>query len=415
MKRIIIILIISNLLCFFLFCNNGYVPASYFGLHVHRLVKKEPPHKERPWPSVPFKTWRLWDAGICWPEIQPYNSNEYNFSMLDKYVEMAIEHSVDIVINIGLSPKWAAKRPGDKSGYGENLTASEPKNINDWKKYVRTIAQRYKGKIKYWEIWNEPDMSMFFTGSPKKMVELVKEASKVLKEVDPDNKIISPSVTGYLILIPWLNSFLMAGGKDYIDIIGTHFYVWFKSHTPEKVVTTINTIKSYQKNNKIEDKPIWNTECGYRQENVDEELGAGYIARLSVLQWYYGVDRVMFYAWNNKKIIKMIENDEKPETINKIGIAFKEVQEWLIGSKIENIKKQSNIWIAELSRQNGAKAVMIWIAVNDSKRLKDFNTEKYKKGFNLRTLFHEDKKIPQNKIIKIGAVPVLLYEKNFFN
>ncbi len=415
MRKSTLIFVFIFLINFVLFGKDGYIPASYFGLHIHRLVKKEPPHKERPWPSVPFKTWRLWDAGICWPEIQPDNGKDYNFSMLDKYVELAEEHSVEIVINIGLSPKWAAKRPNDKSGYGENLTASEPRDIDDWKKYVKTIAGRYKGKIKYWEIWNEPDMLMFYTGSPKKMAELVKEAYIILKEVDPENKVISPPVTGYLVLIPWLNSFLAAGGKDYIDIIGTHFYVWFKANTPEKVLSTISAIKSYQKQNKIEQKPIWDTECGFRQDNVDEELGVGYIARLAVLQWYYGIERVMFYAWNNKHIIKMIENDEKPETINKIGIAYKEIQNWLIDTKIENIKTESNdVWIAELTRKNGSKAKMIWTATNNAKKTIEYNAEKYKKENNLRTLFIEDKKI-SNKILQLGAIPVLLYEDNFFN
>jgi len=416
MRKFYLTFIFIVLINFILFCNDGYIPASYFGLHIHRLVKKEPPHKERPWPSVPFKTWRIWDAGICWPEIQPDNGKDYNFSMLDKYVEMAEEHSVEIVINIGLSPKWAAKRPNDKSGYGENFTASEPGDINNWKKYVKTIAKRYKGKIKHWEIWNEPDMKMFFTGTTKKMAELVKEASIILKEVDPENKIISPPVTGYLVLIPWLNRFLMAGGKDYIDIIGTHFYVWFKSNIPEKIINTVNTIQSYQKQNNIEQKPIWDTECGFRQENVDDELGAGYIARLSVLQWYYGVERVMFYSWNNNHIIKMIEIEEKPETINKVGIAYKEIQNWLIDTKIENIKKESNdIWIAELERRNGSKAKMIWIATNDVKTIINYNSEKFKKENTLRTLSSEDKKISKNKIIKISAVPVLLYDDNFFN
>src|SRR4030042_3686535 len=161
MKKYSILLYI--LLAINIFPVDKPIPDSLFGLHMHNVLKKN-----KPWPTVPFKTWRLWDTGICWPEIQP-NKDQWNFTLIDKAIILAEENNIEIVINIGLSPKWAAARPNNKSGYGEELTASEPANIEDWKTYVRTLAERYKGKIKYWEIWNEPDLKLFYTGSPKKM------------------------------------------------------------------------------------------------------------------------------------------------------------------------------------------------------------------------------------------------------
>ena len=143
----------------YIFPNDKPIPDTFFGLHMHKVLKKD-----KPWPTVPFKTWRLWDTGICWPEVQP-NKEEWDFSLIDKAVKLAFENNVEIVINLGLSPRWAATRPNNKSGYGDELTASEPKNIGDWKIYVKTLAERYKGKIKYWEIWNEPDLRLFYTGT----------------------------------------------------------------------------------------------------------------------------------------------------------------------------------------------------------------------------------------------------------
>jgi hypothetical protein len=406
MKKILLLLFIF--LNLYIFPNDKPIPDTFFGLHMHKVLKKD-----KPWPTVPFKTWRLWDTGICWPEVQP-NKDEWDFSLIDKAVTLAAEKDVEIVINIGLSPRWAAARPNNKSGYGEELTASEPKNIEDWKFYVRTLAERYKGKIKYWEIWNEPDMRLFYTGTPKKMAELAKEAYIILKEVDPENMIISPAVTGYVALIPWLSSFLKAGGKDYIDIIGTHFYVWFKPDSPEKVVHTINVINQYKEENNIPDLPIWNTECGIRKKNIpDKELGMGYIMRLAIVQWHYGIERFMIYSWDNNYQIRMVDKDYENE--NHLSLAFREAQKWLIGAVSKDlVKVGNNVWIARLKR-NGADARMIWHS-NDANPKYKINY-KIPDGWNhlikIKQIETEIMDIPDSRKIDIGVSPVLLFEDGF--
>ena len=399
------------LMTFFIYSNSKTISDSFFGLHQHKILQDDP----KPWPTVPFKTWRLWDAGICWPEIQPKNDKEFNFAKIDQAVDLAQKHDVELVINIGLSPKWGALRPNDRSGYGENLTASEPKDIDDWRNYIKTLAERYKGKIKYWEIWNEPDMLMFYTGSVKKMVELTKEAYKILKAVDPDNKIISPPVTGYLILLPWLDSFLSAGGKNYIDIIGTHLYVWDKTDSPETLIARIQRIKEYATRNNISDKPVWDTECGFRMQIVtNNELQSGYIARLSVIQWYYGIERIIFYSWDNKVIIRM--NDSEYNEENNVGIAFRETQNWLIGAEvIDLIHVGNNIWIAQLKRNN-AEARMIWHS-NDSapeSKIKYMIPKEWNFLTEMKKLSKEKSLIPDNRIVEIGVAPILFYDKNYF-
>ena len=400
------------LFTFCLYSIDKTIPDTFFGLHQHKALEEDP----KPWPTVPFKTWRLWDAGICWPEIQPKNSKEWKFDKVDEAVKLAQKNNVELVINIGLTPKWAAARPKDKSGYGENLTASEPKDIDDWRNYVKTLAERYKGKIRYWEIWNEPDMLMFYTGSIKKMVELTKEAYNILKAADPENMIISPPVTGYLIMLPWLDSFLTAGGKDYIDIIGTHLYVWDKTDSPETMIARIQKIKEFAASSNISNKPIWDTECGFRMEIVtNKELQSGYIARLSVIQWYYGVKRVIFYSWDNRVIIRM--NDSEYTKENNVGIAFRETQNWLVGAKVpELIHVGNNIWIARLTRNN-AEARMIWENNdwNPDQKVKYTIPQDWNYLTDMKKLTAEKDAIPANRTVEIGVSPILFYDKKFFD
>src|SRR5437899_7225230 len=128
-----------------------------------------------PWPRVSFGSWRLWDAYVVWPNVEP-QKGQWDFSHLDGYISLAESHSVEILLPLGLTPAWASSRPKEKSGY-EPGNAAEPRNISDWSEYVREVATRYKGRIHAYEIWNEPNLSDFFSGRPDTMLELARERS----------------------------------------------------------------------------------------------------------------------------------------------------------------------------------------------------------------------------------------------
>src|SRR3954447_4991784 len=81
---------------------DAQIPPTFFGLHIHGTVVPRPGMPDPdPWPGVPFAAWRLWDAYVEWPKLQP-QSSKWDFSKLDKYVELAAEHNVEILMPLGL-------------------------------------------------------------------------------------------------------------------------------------------------------------------------------------------------------------------------------------------------------------------------------------------------------------------------
>lgn len=141
-------------------------------------------------PPVNFKSLRLWDAQTTWLLLEP-QKGQWDFTILDRFVNEAVARNQNITPVLGQSPTWASARPGDVSYNGKGAPA-EPRDIQDWRNYVSTVATRYRGKIKFYEIWNEPNDRTFYTGSIPKMVELTNEAAAVLKRVDPTITVISP-------------------------------------------------------------------------------------------------------------------------------------------------------------------------------------------------------------------------------
>jgi len=62
------------------------------------------------------------------------------------------------------------------------------------KHWVTTVVTRNAGRVKYWEIWNEPDSSDFFTGNINQLVTYAQHAYTIIKSIDPSAKVISPPV-----------------------------------------------------------------------------------------------------------------------------------------------------------------------------------------------------------------------------
>src|SRR5215813_211564 len=155
------------------------IDRRFFGMHIHRSVDGTR------WPPVPFGSWRLWDAHVTWADIEP-GPQAWNWTRLDAYVAMAQAHDVEILLTLGMTPPWASSEPNRHAdpplGYPQGAQAP-PARLEDWTEYVRTVALRYKGRIRYYEIWNEPNQMAFFSGSPQQMAELSKAAYGVIKAI----------------------------------------------------------------------------------------------------------------------------------------------------------------------------------------------------------------------------------------
>jgi hypothetical protein len=57
-------------------------PLSYFGMHIQHTVISVEAAPPTLWPSVTVPEWRLWDARLAWPDIEP-QKGEWRFGTLD--------------------------------------------------------------------------------------------------------------------------------------------------------------------------------------------------------------------------------------------------------------------------------------------------------------------------------------------
>jgi hypothetical protein len=327
------------------------VDAALFGMHIHRAAAGTA------WPTVSLAGWRLWDANVSWPQLEP-ERGKWDFKLLDRYTRIAAERHVGILLTLGLTPAWASARPEEPSNYGKG-NAAEPQRLADWEEYIRVVATRYKDVIRSYEVWNEPNVKGTFTGSPQTMLELSRAAYRVLKSIDPSITVVSPSPTADA-GVSWLEQFLALGGCRYADVIGYHFYVTPKP--PEAMISLIQKVRTSLRREGCENKPLWNTESGWaspKHFRSDEEA-AGYLIRTYIMNWLMGVQRCYWYAWDNHNWSTLNLTSPAGNQMTKAGAAYGTMRDWLLGAVLHSCARQpSGIWTCNFDR-SGSASWVVW-------------------------------------------------------
>jgi hypothetical protein len=349
--------------CFFpLFATQALaqdaVDGRYFGMHIHNAASGTR------WPDVPVGSWRLWDASVNWPDLQPA-ADRWDFTRLDLYVGMAGVVKTELLLPLGLSPAWASSRPREQLSYGPGNVA-EPRSIDDWNRYVATVARRYKGKIAAYEIWNEPNAHGFFSGDIDTMVKLTCSAYKIIKQVDPQALVVSPAATYQAQGVAWLDRFISHGGKGCFDVVGFHFYT-LAHEPPEAMLPLVEQVRSVLAAHGLSSLEIWNTEAGWIIKNAHRPVrvpwrtlndeAAAYVGRALILGWTSGLRRFYWYAWDDGNYGLMETEDG---SLKKAAIAYRNTVRWILGAQsLACATQDAHLMVCKMEK-DGEKAWMIW-------------------------------------------------------
>ncbi|RYX82646.1 hypothetical protein EON83_18275 [bacterium] len=119
---------------------------------------------------------------------------------------------------------------------------------------LRPALERLKGQVKYIELFNEPN----FAYSPSAYAEAAKPIYALIKEVDPNFRVLGPAVCG--ISLAWHEEFFKAGGAQTYDEFSCHDYEGNESITPEHWVWKFAQLHTLMKRYGVDNRPIWQTE-----------------------------------------------------------------------------------------------------------------------------------------------------------
>lgn len=262
-----------------------------------------------------------------WQYIQP-TSSTWDWVDLDSWVNTHYAAGRDILFTLFGTPAWASARPTEEGAYGPYSLGiqAEPSDMTKWDAYCTAVAARYLGKIKYYEVWNEPNYNndgtgvtteglsskvFYFSGTFAKLAEMTRRANQAIKVVDPTAKIVSSPLTAWSSTAggtaeTYFTGMLAASDgatgtmKDWIDIVGVHLYIAGNDIT--KLPGMIDRVKAGMTTAGISGKEIWDTESAPVAPDVSGmpvEAAKLFIVRSMIIQASKGIARTFYYQYDD--------------------------------------------------------------------------------------------------------------------
>ena len=240
---------------------------------------------------------------VQWSRVEP-RPGAFDWSWHDTVFERHARKGISIIGVITPAVGWATPEPGDPPE-GVSFYPPDP---DRYAAFARAVAERYRGVVQAWEIWNEPENPLFWRPNPDPAAyaQLLTKASAAIKAVDPAVVVLSGGVVPY---DPgFLQGIAAAGAWDAFDALAVHPYV--DPAAPESAqIDLVGLTNVRQLAARYGDKPIWVTEYGWTtgpcerdlQGLTDEEEQANYLVRAAVLLRSAGAERVLWYTMKDEE------------------------------------------------------------------------------------------------------------------
>ena len=203
--------------------------------------------------------------GFNWDQIER-EKGKPNWENLDRDVNFAVDNNLAIVGLINSTPSWASPTGKDTPFY-----APKRESMGDFESFCRQLVARYKGRIKFWEIWNEANGWGWHTDKGYNLTEeympVLKASYKALKAADPTCLVGTTGLddAGGNADI-FLRKIYELGGKGYFDALVDHPY-YDGQYRMDKLIK----LRKIMAENGDKALPIWITELGWNTEGKPEK------------------------------------------------------------------------------------------------------------------------------------------------
>jgi len=220
---------------------------------------------------------------FAWEEIEPEKGKfvipgtyTSSWSKFDKIVDMADKYGLQIIARLDRPPAWA--KPSSSSGRGPI------ENYGDYGDFVYTFVKHFAGRIRYIQIWNEPNLWYEWGGvepNARDYVALLRLAYRRAKEADPNVYILSAPLAPTLERsvraisdLDYLQQMYDEGVKNYFDILAANAFgqALPPESPPDANVLNFQRVvllrRIMEKNGDV-GKPVWINEFGWNAAPED--------------------------------------------------------------------------------------------------------------------------------------------------
>jgi len=291
-------------------------PGSPYGINVHVPRGRQ----------LPLLFDKAERAGIAWVRVDlvwatvETEPGVSRWETYDAIMGAARSHGLEVLAVVAYTPAWATDGP-EISGV--------PRDVGEWWDFCYRAAERYRDVVHHWEVWNEPNLRRFWTGSRLDYIDrILKPAADAIRAADPQALIAGPGLAHVVgqgrDWYSWMVDVLSAAG-DELDVLTHHAY---DLDDPEGVIRRLSDETSYGDDpgrwgmeqpslrEVLEwagwERPVWLTETGWVTTRLDETRQARQY-RDFLEQWRTGDPE---YALPAKVFFYEIQDDRDPRVDN---------------------------------------------------------------------------------------------------
>ncbi|MCB9158333.1 MAG: cellulase family glycosylhydrolase [Caldilineaceae bacterium] len=270
--------------------NVPVAPAvtSPFGINVFLEQEADPAKRELAVQMAAAAGYHWLRQEFPWEDIEIHGKGDFEDrrhepyrSAWDKYdqiVALAEQYDMELIVRLSNPPAWS-RAAGDDAG-----TYAPPDDFQDYADFVAAVVERYRGRVRYYQLWNEPNIYPEWGNqpvSPEEYTALLKAGAAAARAADPDVVIIAGALASTIDLDGTVNAgrnfndllFLQrmydAGAADAFDVMATQGYGLWSGPTDHRMhprvmnFGRVQFIRDLMVQNGDAHKPIWISEMNW--------------------------------------------------------------------------------------------------------------------------------------------------------
>ncbi len=233
---------------------------------------------------------------LHWHRIQP-QPGVWDWVFTDAALYALHRQRLQVLGVLGPAVGWATPDPTDHP----NLISFAPPDEAAFVAYAEAVVTRYHHLVKHWQIWNEPDQTLFWRPAPDpaRYTQLLIKTAQAIRAIDPTAIIVLGGINPFD--TAFLRTIAEHGGWNTFDVIAIHPYVDPLNPEEGNLIAAADGVRAVAA--RYGPKPIWATEVGWASGPGDRDaLGltnadqqADYLARAYRALWQGGVSHVFWY------------------------------------------------------------------------------------------------------------------------
>lgn len=271
---------------------------------------------------------------VNWQAVEPVKG-QLSFPERARWVESAAGNGIDCLVvlsygntvydfgkpsqaDIDAGAAWDCTLPVRD---GNPETTADDEYFDAYIRYVDFVSKTLAGKVAAYEIWNEPDIKYFNTkdATAADYTEMLKAAYRTIKNNDPDVTVLGGAIA---FRTDFLDDMMKAGAGEYMDGLSVHYYLG-KGAPEKRARNRLDEYRDVLVKYGCDKMPVWVTETGWANSNVDEQTQAQYIIRNAVFYDEFLLDhgiegRYFTYELQDSSITSDVLGGEEYE--NSLGL-----------------------------------------------------------------------------------------------